>query len=219
MSGRAHYSVALDAAREVANDQLTAIAHGYAAQLAAAEGMTTAALDHLTAAREHARSTPAIASWLATIEATIYADRGDHAAARDALDRAHTALGQLAGRSIPAWFHHYATAQLTAATGHIFLRSGDHSHASEVLTPMVGDSRLAERRLRVLILIDLATAELHSGNLAAACSHVTQAAALLRQAAYAVGTVRLRAFRTAAERPLSSAALRALDEHLIRIAA
>ncbi len=76
MSGRAYYSVALDAARELADDQLTAIAHGHAAQLAAAEGFTAAALDHLTAAREHARSTPAIASWLATTEATIHADRG-----------------------------------------------------------------------------------------------------------------------------------------------
>lgn len=33
MSGRAYYSVALDAAREVADDQLTAIAHGRTAQL------------------------------------------------------------------------------------------------------------------------------------------------------------------------------------------
>ena len=78
MSGRAYYSLALDTAREAGDDQLTAIAHGHAAQLAAAEGLTTAALDHLTAATEHARSTPVIASWLAATEATIHADRGDH---------------------------------------------------------------------------------------------------------------------------------------------
>lgn len=58
MSGRAYYSVALDAAREAADDQLTAIAHGHTAQLAAAEGLAAAALDHLTAAREHAQSSP-----------------------------------------------------------------------------------------------------------------------------------------------------------------
>ena len=92
ISGRAYYSLALDTAREAADDQLTAIAHGHAAQLAATEGLTTAALDHLSAATEQARSTPTIASWLATIEATIHADRGDHAAARDALDRARTPL-------------------------------------------------------------------------------------------------------------------------------
>jgi hypothetical protein len=117
MSGRAYYSVALDAAREVADDQLTAIAHGHTAQLAAAEGLTITALDHLTAARAPARSTPAIASWLATIEATIHADRGDHAAARHVLDRAQTALDQPGGRPAPASFHDYGSAQLTAATG------------------------------------------------------------------------------------------------------
>ena len=219
MSGRAYYSVALDAAREVADDQLTAMTHGHAAQLAATEGLTTAALNQLTAAREHARSTPAIASWLATIEATIHADLGDHASARDALDRAHTALAQPGGRSAPASFQYHGTAQLTATTGHVLLRAGDHSHAREVLTAAVGDPRLTGRRQRLLILVDRATVELRSGNLAAACSHATQAAELLHQAAYAVGIIRLRAFRTAAQRPLTSAALRALDDHLIRIAA
>jgi hypothetical protein len=82
MSGRAYYGLALDAAREVADDQLTAIAHGHAAQLAAAEGLTMAALDHLTAGNEHVRPTPAIACWLATVEAAIHADRGEHSPAR-----------------------------------------------------------------------------------------------------------------------------------------
>jgi tetratricopeptide (TPR) repeat protein len=219
MSGRSFYSVALDAARELADDQLTAIAHGYAAQLAAAEGFTVAALDCLTMAREHARSTPAIASWLATTEATIHADRGDHVAARDALYRAQTALDQPGGRSAPALFHNHGTAHLTAATGGVLLRVGDYGDAREVLTAAVGDSHSIGRRQRVLALVDLATAELRSGNLSAACSHATQAAEFLHQAAYAVGTVRLRAFRTAAQRSLNGGALRALDEHLTRIAA
>ena len=218
MSGRAYYSVAFDAAREVADDQLTAIAHGHAAQLAATEGLTVAALDHLTAVREHAQSTPAIASWLATIEATIHADRGDHAAARDALDRAQTALDQPGGRPAPASFHDHGTAQLTAATGRVLLRVGDHSHACEILAAAVGDPRPTARRQRVLILIDLATAELHSGNLGAACSCATYAAELLHRAAYSVGSARLRTFRTVAQR-LPSAALRALDDHLTQVAA
>jgi transcriptional regulator with XRE-family HTH domain len=218
MSGRAYYSVALDAAREVADDQLTAIAHGHTAQLVAAEGLTTAALDHLTAAREHVQSTPAIASWLAATEATIHADRGDYAAARDALDCARTALDQ-PDRSAPASFHHRGSAQLAATTGRILQRAGNYSEAREVLTAAVGDPCAAVRRQRVLILVDLATAELHSGNPAAACSHATQAAELLHQAVYTVGTTRLREFRAVAQQPLTSAALRDLDDHLARIAA
>ena len=211
--------MALDAACEVADDQLGAIAHGHTAQLAAAGGLTTAALDHLTAAREHARSTPTIASWLATIEATIHADLGDYNTARHALDRAQTALDQPGGRPAPVSFHRHGTTQLTAATGRVLLQFGDHSHAREMLTAAVGDPHSRGRRCHVLVLVDLAMAELHSGNLAAACAHATQAAELLHQAAYAVGAARLRAFRTAAQRPLTSTALRALDDHLIRIAA
>lgn len=218
MSGRAHYALALDTAREAGDDHLTALAHGHAAELAAADGMTTAALDHLTTATELARSSPAIASWLATIEATIHADRGEHAAARRALDRAH-ALSQAAGRSTPALSRDSPTATLAIATGHVLLQAGDHSGARDTLTAVLDKSRSTPRRQRVLALVDLATAELHSGNLPAACSHATHAANLLHQATYALGAARLRAFRAVAQRPLNSGALRALDEHLSRIAA
>ncbi len=107
----------MDTAHEAGDDQLTALAHGYAAHLATTEALTTAALDHLTTATEHARSTPTLASWLATIEATLHADRGEHAAARQALDRAHAALSQLPGRPISPLSHDSTTANLAAATG------------------------------------------------------------------------------------------------------
>jgi tetratricopeptide (TPR) repeat protein len=219
MSGRAYYTLALDTAREAADDQLTAIAHGHAAPLAATEGLTAAALDHLTAASEHARSIPAIASWLATAEATIHADRGDHAAARDALDRAKAALDQPAGRPAPASFHNHGTAHLTAATGHVLLRAGDHSGARDTLTAALDQLRPTARRQRVLVLVDLATAELHSHNLPAACSRATQAADLLQRTSYATGAARLRAFRDAAARPIGPRALRVLDEYLSDLAA
>ncbi len=218
LSGRAYYSLALDMAREAADDQLTAIAHGHAAQLAATEGVSRAALDHLTSAGEHARSTPAIASWLASTEATIHARRGDHLAAREALDRARVALDQPAGRPAPASFP-CSTAHLAVATGHALLLAGDHNGARETLTTVLHQSRPIPRRQRILTLVDLATAELACGNLPDACTHATQAATLLHQAAYTVGAARLRAFRAAAQRPLPSGALRALDEHLTQIAA
>jgi hypothetical protein len=219
MSGHAYYGLALDAAREVADDQLTSIAKGHAAQLAVTEGLITAALDHLSAATEQARSTPTIASWLATIEATTQADQGNHAAARDALDRAHTAVDNPIGRSAPASFRSCASVYLTAAAGHVLLRADDHNGARETLTGLLDQSRLIPRRQRVLVLIDLATTELRSGNLPAACSRVTQAADLLHLNAYALGAAHLRAFRAEAQRPMDRQALRVLDEHLTRIAA
>jgi tetratricopeptide (TPR) repeat protein len=199
MSGRAYYGLGLNAAREVADDQLTAIAHGRTAQLVAVEGLTKAALDHFTVGSEHARSTPAIACWLATIEATIHADRGEHAAAREALDRAHTILDQAGGRAVPPSFRNPGATHLNAAIGHVLSRAGDYTGACQRLTTALDQSRPIPRRQRVLVLIDLAAAELRSGDLPAACSHATRAAGLLRHAAYAVGDTRLRAFRVAAQ--------------------
>ena len=219
MSGRAYYSLALDTARELADDQLTAIIHGHTAQLAAREGMTTAALDHLAAGSEQARSTPTVASWLASTEATIHADRDDQVAAREALNRAKTAFDQPAGRPVPASFRVNVATYLTAATGHVYLRYGDYNGARETLAGLLDDAHPIPRRQRVLVFIDLATAELHSGNFPDACSQATKAADLLHHAAYAIGAARLRAFRTIAQRPLPNGALRALDAHLSEIAA
>ncbi|MGH2881197.1 MAG: hypothetical protein ACRDPA_00600 [Solirubrobacteraceae bacterium] len=202
ISGGAYYALTLDTAQEVAHDQLIAIAHGHTAQLAAAEGLIMAALDHLAAGSEHARSTPAIASWLDTIEATIHADRGEHAAANEALDRAQVILDQAGGRAAPASFRHPGTPLLSAASGYVLSRAGDYTGACQRLTVALDQSHPLPRRQRVLVLIDLATAELHSGDLPAACFHATQAADLLHYAAYAVGATRLHAFRAAAQLPL-----------------
>ncbi len=219
MSGRTYYSLALDTARETGDGQLAALAHGYAAQLAAAEGLTTAALDHLTTATEHAGSTSVLTSWLAATEATIHADRGDHQLARDALAHARAALGKPAQRPAPAWLDEHPAEHLGTATGHTLLRAGDHDDARNTLTIALDKLPATARRQRALLLIDLATAELHSGNLPVSCVHATQAAALLHQTPYATGIARLRAFRVAAAQPMSSHALRVLDEQLCQLAA
>jgi hypothetical protein len=60
--------------------------------------------------------------------------------------------------------------ELAAATGHVLLHAGDHAGARDTLTAALAQSAPTPRRQRVLILIDLATAELRSGNFPAACS-------------------------------------------------
>ncbi|MCA1676227.1 MAG: hypothetical protein LC799_29985, partial [Actinobacteria bacterium] len=132
LSGRAYYGQACDSAREAGDAHFTAVAHGYAAGLAAAEGMTAAALDHLTLAAEHAHASPALASWLASIEATIHADRGELDAAREALDRAQVASS--ARRAGPGSSNECAAATLAAVTGHVLLRDGYYGGAREALT-------------------------------------------------------------------------------------
>jgi hypothetical protein len=103
---------------------------------------------------------------------------------------------------------------MTAAVGYVLLQAGDHSEAQETLTAALDQLALPARRQRVLVLIDLATAELHSNNHHAACFHAHQAVGLLQPSSYFVGAARLRTFRKAAARPIGPRALYILDEYL-----
>ena len=215
LSGRAYYSQAVDSAREAEDDQAAALVLGYTAQLAHSEGMTGAAADHLAAALAHAERAPALAPWLASIQATLHADSGDHTRAADTLHRADT-TNQVAIQSY--LLLDYSPADLAAATGHLHLQAGHYTAARAALIAALDQLPPTARRARILALADLATVELHAGNLPDACRHATTAAELLHRNPYAAGTTRLRAFRVAA-RPIGPRALRVLDEHLAQLAA
>ena len=213
-SGRAYYSMAVDNAREADDQQTAATALGYTAQLAHAEGMTAAAAGHLAAALAHAERAPAVEPWLASIQAVMHADSGDHTAAADALRRAAPTASQ------PALLADYGPADLAAVTGHAHLQAGDHTAARVALIAALDHlPSTTARRARVLALTDLAMVEVHAGNVPDACRHATTAADLLRRSPYATGTARLRAFRAVAARPIGARALRDLDEHLAQLAA
>jgi transcriptional regulator with XRE-family HTH domain len=217
LSGRAYYSMALDNAREAEDDQAAAVVLGYTAQLAHAEGITSAATSHLAAALLHAERAPALRPWLASIQATLRADSGDHTGAADALHRAEPRVHHPDMRS--SVLLDYGAAHLAAATGHVHLQAGNHTAARTALAAALEHLPPTARRDRILTLVDLATVELHAGNVPEACRHATTAADLLQRSPYATGTARLRVFRAAAARPIGPRALRVLDEHLAHLAA
>lgn len=217
LSGRAHYGMAVDSAREADDDQAAATVLGYTAQLAHSQGMTRAAREHLAAAFIHTERAPALVPWLASVQATLAADSGDHAAAAEALRRAEPAVCDLAGH--PTLLPDYGSAHLAGVTGHTHLRAGDYTAARAALTAALDKLPATARRVRVLTLTDLATAELHAGNVPDACRHATIAADLLHRARYATGTACLQVFRAVAARPIGPRALRILDEHLAQLAA
>jgi transcriptional regulator with XRE-family HTH domain len=216
-SGRAYFSLALDSAREAGDNQTAATVLGYTAQLAHAEGMTTAALDHLTAALDRATTAPAVAPWLASIQAIIHADSGDRTAAIDALHRAEPVAHQRTTQ--PPLLLDHGSAHLAAAIGHVHLQTGHATAALTALAAALDQLPLTARRARVLALTNLAIVELRTGKLSDACRHATTAAELLHRTPYATGAARLRAFRSMAARPLGPRALRALDNQIGRIAA
>ncbi|HEX2290491.1 MAG TPA: helix-turn-helix transcriptional regulator [Pseudonocardiaceae bacterium] len=214
-SGRSYYSLAADSAREVDDHQAVATALGYTAQLAHAQGMTAAALNHLSTALTHAEHAPTVASWLATIQATIHADSGDHTAAAHALNRATTSPPVTQSLSLID----HSPAHLLTATGHVHLQAGDHRAAQATLTAAFDQLPSTACRARIITLTDLAMAELRAGNLPDACRHAITAADLLHRTPYVTGATRLRAFRATAARPLDPRTLRALDDHLAHLAA
>jgi transcriptional regulator with XRE-family HTH domain len=217
LSGRAYYSLAADSARETNDHQAAATVLGYAAQLAHAEGMTAAGLAHLAAALAHAECAPTIGTWLATIQATLYADSGDHTSAADALRRAESTTYQPATQ--PPLLVDHGPGHMAAATGHAHLQAAHHTEARAALTAALDQLPPTARRSRILTLTDLAMTELHAGNLSDACRHAITAADLLHHTPYATGATRLRAFRTTAARPIGPRTLRVLDEHLAHLAA
>lgn len=91
--------------------------------------------------------------------------------------------------------------------------------ARDALTVALDQLPSTARRARILVLVDLATAELHVSNIPDACRHATAAAELLERTPYATGTARLRVFRSFAARLIGFRALRILDEHLAHLAA
>jgi transcriptional regulator with XRE-family HTH domain/tetratricopeptide (TPR) repeat protein len=216
ISGRAYFSLAVDSAREADDHHTAATVRGYTARLAHAEGMTNAALDHLAAALADAESAAVLAPWLASIQAIIHADSGNHTAA-DALHHVQPTTSQPITRA--SLLPDYGPAHAAAASGHVHLQAGNHTAARAALTAALDQLPRTARRARILALTDLAMVELREGKLSDACRHATTAAELLHRIPYATGTARLRAFRAIAARPLGPRALRALDDHISRIAA
>jgi hypothetical protein len=94
-----------------------------------------------------------------------------------------------------------------------------HTTAQAALAAALDQLPPTARRARILALTDLATAELHAGNVPDACRYATTAAESLCHIPYAIGTARLRAFRAVAAHPLDTRTLRVLDEHLAQLAA
>jgi hypothetical protein len=215
-SGRAYFSLAVDSAREADDHDTAATARGYTAQLAHAEGMTGAALDHLTAALTDTQRALTLTPWLASIQAIIHANSGNHTAATNALHHAQPTTSQPITRPpLPD----YGPAHAAAASGHVHLQTGHDAIARTALTAALDQLPPTARRARILALTDLAIVELREAKLSEACRHATTAADLLHRTPYATGTAHLRAFRAIAARPLGPRALRALDNQLGRIAA
>ncbi len=222
MTARAYFAQATDDAHQLGDQAVAAIAIGYTAQLAIHERQPAAALAHLRTAAALAVTDPTITSWLAGLEATAYADAGNHPAARDAIDRAQALLAKPTAARAFLWFTDRDPAHLAAVAGHVQLKAGD-VNAAHLLTSAASHlESLGPRayRLTVLCLVDDAEAALQTGALKEAVLAAGRAVELLRSRPYAIGATRLRAFRdTYAQLASDTVGLRSIDDQLAHFAA
>src|SRR6266540_3803979 len=209
MAARAYYNLALEAAREAGDHLQAAAAIGHVAFIPAAEYGFGAALDYLHGA---------VASWLAAVESEMYTNAGNPTAALTAVDRARDALAAPGlSRELP-WFDYYDATRLAGFAGYATLRAGRHDEARTELTAALGTLPRAAIKQRAVFLADLATVELHDGDVDHACRIASEAAEQLHRAGYATGAGRLRELRTALDPWQKTAPVRALDEQLATLA-
>jgi transcriptional regulator with XRE-family HTH domain len=216
MSARAYYSLALEAAHE-AEDHLQAVAVlGHVAFIPAAEHGFTAALDYLHGASEQLRSASCgpITSWLAAVESEMHTNAGNPTAALHALDRARDALVTPGLTSELPWFDYYDATRLCGFAGYATLRAGRYDDARTELGSALGTLARSAVKQRAVFLTDLATVELHDGDLDHACTIAADAARQLHQAGYATAAGRLHEFRAALDPCKTTKPVRVLDEQL-----
>jgi ATP/maltotriose-dependent transcriptional regulator MalT len=216
MAARAYYSLALEAAREVGDHLQAAAALAHVAFIPAAEHGFTAALDYLHGASEQLRSAPCrpIASWLAAVESEMHTNAGNPTAALHAIDRARDALAAPGLTLELPWFDYYDATRLCGFAGYATLRAGRYDDARTELGTALSKLPRSAVKQRAVFLADLATVELHDGNLDHACKIASDAARQLHQAGYATGAGRLRDFRAALDPWKTATSVRALDEQL-----
>jgi transcriptional regulator with XRE-family HTH domain len=216
MAARAYYNLALEAAREAGDHLQAAAALAHVAFIPAAEHGFTAALDYLHGARKHTMREPhgPVSSWLAAVESEMYTNAGNPTAALDAIDRARDALAAPGLVPTLPWFDYYDSTRLAGFAGYATLRAGRYDESRAELGAALVELPRSAVKQRAVFLTDLATVELHDGNLDQACQHASRAADQLHQAGYATGSDRLRDFRTAIEPWRVSTPVRVLDEQL-----
>jgi ATP/maltotriose-dependent transcriptional regulator MalT len=220
MAARGYYNLALESAHEAGDPLQAAAALGHLAFIPAADGGLSAALDYLHGAEGSVSKFPhsPLASWLAAVEAEIQTNAGHHGAALAAIDRATELLARPGLVPGLPWFDYYDATRLAGFAGYTTLRAGRFNESRTTLTEALGRLPQAAVKQRAVFLTDLATVELHDGDLDKACQVAGDAAEQLRQAGYATGSGRLQEFRRAVDPWKTSFPVRMLDEQLAAVA-
>lgn len=214
-AARGHFSVAMDAARELGDRVLAAAALGHTSFVPAAERNYAATRDYLRRTRSHAErgETSMVTSWASAVESELLSQAGDRAAALTALEHASTAA-ESASATLPHWFDFYDQGRLEGFRAFALIHAGRLDEARVAVERGLAELPREAVKQRSVLLADLATVHLRLDDVGHACRVAGAAVQELEVAGYATGADRLRQFRADVEPWKQHRAVRQLDERL-----
>lgn len=217
-SARRHYRLAVDQAQRAGGDSLlTAYMLGSFASFVVQEGEPGEGLVLIRhAARTSEGERPATAdAWLAAMEAVAHASAGDDVQTWRALDRAEAAVELVAAEEPPPWpwvfpfdARKIANHRLTCA---VRLRRPDIAYAAVEDLPL---DACGHRKQGALVLLDLASAHIHSQEVEEGLRVATAAIDLAATTGSERVLSRARQFRRTIPAQVPGGLLRDFDEHL-----
>jgi len=215
-TARGYYGIAVESSQESSANHLATASLGHIAFISAADGRSETALHYLGQAQAQLEKHPhpGLSSWLAAVASEITANARTYVDSLKFVERAQGALARPGFTPDLPWFDFFDESRLDGFAGYASLRAGRFDEAEGFLARTI--SRLPDQAVKqhAVVLADLATVHLSKGELDHACSIAAQAADRLRVAGYATGSDRLHTFRSRVAPWSSSAAVRALDQHL-----
>lgn len=189
----------MEAAGEVGDRLLAAVALGHAAFVPAAERRFGAAGAYLARGRAVLPDgeQPQVGSWLSAVESEVASNALDRGAASAALDAAHEqGDAERSGARLPYWFDFYDATRLASFHGYAALRFGRFGEAADQLEAARAGLPAYSIKQRAVVTVDLAAVRVRQGEVDEACRLAAEAHEGLRAAGYATAVARLRQFRS-----------------------
>jgi transcriptional regulator with XRE-family HTH domain len=215
-ASRAHYDLALQAAREGEDWDLASYVLGSLAFLAMSADRTSESREFRDAAWELAsrRASPRMRAWTAALASELYARDGDEASSRRLLNRAFAAMERT--RADPGWkgVGWFDTPRLAAYEGGNLVLLGRYAAAEKILRGALSQLDPARVKHRCTLSADLATSLVGLGEIEEASVLAIDALSLARSIAHQESIERVRSVHAGLLPWREHGTVRALTEQL-----
>jgi transcriptional regulator with XRE-family HTH domain len=212
-----YFQLASQAAREAANQALSAYVLAFTAEFMTYMGRPREAIDYVGAAhRSRDALAPRVNAWVASVEAEAYAHLAQESSSRAALERAHQAMGRASPDDLePAWIDFFDEARLAGYEGACLVRLEDAHAALAVLGRATRISDSAFTKYHSEIAADLAGAHVLQGSVDESCRQLALAFQFANPVGYRDGLRRISHVRQQLQPHRDAAAVREHDELLV----